>query len=619
MRPVFILALITMYGCTHPTPTLRIGTKNFIEQHILTEMTAQLLREQSDFSATIIACGDTYTCERALQERDIDILIEYSGTGLSFFGEQNDSTQENAAAIKRARAIYAQRGITWLDPLGFDNRYVLLARSDRAASLKLSQISDLNTLTGGIRIVTPREYLRRPIDGMASLIRRYGLQLAAEPLIVDDISERLKAVLDGRADVTIAYATDGASLGMGLLQLSDDLHFFPPYEGTLLIQTHLLEKYPTLRTILQTLSNTLSTASMQRLNYSVQVEGYSPTDVAQEFLLKNHLSHNTETHHRWEPEIELSYDKNSHSEHASTEAVRLLRQAFPGRPVHMKSTLDVAQSLRDGKSWLGILSASDFFKTFSNTAVTPNVEAVAVLGMQLMHVVYKKRNSQNDTLPTQLQTPPSLFSMKHLCTEPRSTHSGHTAQAFLAHLKIAQTQAPCAEPLQILAKHLAAATTVDGALIVAESGSPELREVLLKYHLQIAPLLIDSTTTILPPYFRPARIPAGTYPDTPEPIDTVGTQIVLVAPAHKAGTELAIGGHAASISLGNRPLLSSEIEAIVQAAPLPEPPDPLLPSAWANATFKQNSTATEHPLRDALLNFTMMGFLGWLVWVVVKV
>ena len=142
MRPVFILAFITMYGCTHSTPTLRIGTKNFIEQHILTEITAQLLREQSDFSATIIACGDTYTCERALQERDIDILIEYSGTGLSFFGEQNDSTQENAAAIKRARTIYAQRGITWLDPLGFDNRYVLLARSDRAASLKLSQISD---------------------------------------------------------------------------------------------------------------------------------------------------------------------------------------------------------------------------------------------------------------------------------------------------------------------------------------------------------------------------------------------------------------------------------------------------------------------------------------------
>ena len=65
-------------------------------------------------------------------------MVEYSGTALAFVGGPAPDRQDPIAQVRR---LYEPLGLTWLDPLGFDNGYRLLVLVDRAAALGLLLIS----------------------------------------------------------------------------------------------------------------------------------------------------------------------------------------------------------------------------------------------------------------------------------------------------------------------------------------------------------------------------------------------------------------------------------------------------------------------------------------------
>ena len=61
------------------------------------------------------------------------------------------------------------------------------------------------------------------------------------------------------------------------------------YEAGIVIRQEILEKYPELEALLTKLQGKISTGKMQQLNYEVEIEKKSPSEVARDFLntLKN--------------------------------------------------------------------------------------------------------------------------------------------------------------------------------------------------------------------------------------------------------------------------------------------------------------------------------------------
>ena len=79
-------------------------------------------------------------------------------------------------------------------------------------------------------------------------------------------------------------STDGQIEALDLFHLRDDRRYFPPYEAIPIVRRDALERYPALRDALQVLAGALDASDMRRLNYEVDVERRSVSDVAADFL-----------------------------------------------------------------------------------------------------------------------------------------------------------------------------------------------------------------------------------------------------------------------------------------------------------------------------------------------
>ena len=72
---------------------------------------------------------------------------------------------------------------------------------------------------------------------------------------------------------------------LGLYQLEDDRHYFPPYEAAAVVRLETLERYPQLREAINSLAGKITNEQMRKLNYAVDGEKRDVKEVVREFLL----------------------------------------------------------------------------------------------------------------------------------------------------------------------------------------------------------------------------------------------------------------------------------------------------------------------------------------------
>ena len=124
--------------------TVTVGGKQFTEQEILGEIAAVLLERKTNLKVVRkLNLGGTMICFNALRAGDLDLYVEYTGTGLVNILKKDviADPDEAYAAVKKSFAD--QYGLIWLDPLGFNNTYTLTMRRDQAEELGITTISQL--------------------------------------------------------------------------------------------------------------------------------------------------------------------------------------------------------------------------------------------------------------------------------------------------------------------------------------------------------------------------------------------------------------------------------------------------------------------------------------------
>jgi osmoprotectant transport system permease protein len=124
--------------------SVRIGGKNFTEQEILGEIVAILIEHHTDLDVERkLNLGGTMICFNALDAGDLDLYVEYTGTGLVSILDRKVIPDPEKAYETVQQAFDEKYDLAWLEPLGFNNTYALTMRKDQARALGIETISDL--------------------------------------------------------------------------------------------------------------------------------------------------------------------------------------------------------------------------------------------------------------------------------------------------------------------------------------------------------------------------------------------------------------------------------------------------------------------------------------------
>src|SRR5262249_46073673 len=154
-------------------------------------------------------------------------------------------------------------GVRWLAPLGFENGYAIAVRRATADSLHLSSLSDLARESGTLRAGLTPDFIGRA-DGLPGIQREYGLHFRDVNALVPAV--KYQGLAAGQVDVIDGYSTDGLIAKYDLVVLTDDRHFFPPYEAAAVISARLDSTNARAVAALGELSGRLDEAQMRGLN-----------------------------------------------------------------------------------------------------------------------------------------------------------------------------------------------------------------------------------------------------------------------------------------------------------------------------------------------------------------
>jgi glycine betaine/choline ABC-type transport system substrate-binding protein len=278
-QTVALLILSALAGCSSH-PRVVVGSKNFTEQVVLGEIVAQLLEKR--LNVTIdrrLNLGGTLLAHEALVRGDIDLYPEYTGTALTAILKQAP-VNDPAVALERVRATYRQWGLEWLPPLGFNDTFAMIVRSDTAREGGFATLSDAARQPW--RLGAGYEFQQRP-DGLAGLLKTYGLRLDGAPVSMD-LGLLYQALKSQKVDMIAANSTDGLAASADLSILKDDKRYFPPYECAVIVRSATFGRFGGLRAALAELSGKISDAAMRKLNYEVDGKHRPLREVAQEFL-----------------------------------------------------------------------------------------------------------------------------------------------------------------------------------------------------------------------------------------------------------------------------------------------------------------------------------------------
>jgi len=265
--------------------TIVVGGKAFTEQQIMTAMTVELLKAKG-FSPKREAGMGSAAVRSALENGQIDVYWEYTGTGLGVFNKITDKFSSAEETYKRIKEVDAAKGLVWLNMSQVNNTYAFAMNRDQAQKLNIVTMSDLaKAVNGGAKLTfaSNAEFYARP-DGLKPLEQAYGFEFPRENIKRMDTGLVYQALKDRQVDVGLVFATDGRIPAFNFVMLKDDKGFFPSYALTPVVRKATLDANPKLADILNSLSSKLDDATMARLNASVDVDKKTVEDVAQGFL-----------------------------------------------------------------------------------------------------------------------------------------------------------------------------------------------------------------------------------------------------------------------------------------------------------------------------------------------
>ena len=275
--PLFLLS------CAPPRfGRVTVGAKNFTEQVVLGELLAQEIEAVGGkpVNRRFYLAG-SYLCHQALIGGRIDAYVEYTGTALTAILKQ--PLDRNAARVDATVSrLYAQRFHIRVEPgLGFEDTFAIITRGPEADQHHWQSIADLKPDAANLRLGVGYEFQSRP-DGLSGLEAAYGLRFSSRPRVMD-LGLLYRSLGAGQVDVVAGNSTDGPVRALGFRILTDNLHYFPPYEAVPLIREDTLHEHPEVQAAADRLAGKVSAEEMRTMNDAVDGQHRDVAEVVRAF------------------------------------------------------------------------------------------------------------------------------------------------------------------------------------------------------------------------------------------------------------------------------------------------------------------------------------------------
>ncbi|WP_200309279.1 glycine betaine ABC transporter substrate-binding protein [Streptomyces adelaidensis] len=273
--------------------TVNVASKNFTEQLLLCEITAQRLESQGAKVKRTCGMSGTNAVRAALTSGAVDMYWEYTGTGWLALQQQGSVTDPQAMYDKVSALDKTKNDVVWLPAAAANNTYAIAVKTETAKKLGVSTLSDYAKLAekdpGRAGFCGASEFFGRD-DGWPGLQKAYAFSLPKSDVAELAEGPIYNAVAKGNpCNFGEVFATDGRISALGLTVLKDDKKYFPPYNLSLNVRGSVLKKYPKVQTVMDPVSKLLTTAQLQKLNAQIDVDGKRPEEVASQWLSANKL------------------------------------------------------------------------------------------------------------------------------------------------------------------------------------------------------------------------------------------------------------------------------------------------------------------------------------------
>jgi glycine betaine/choline ABC-type transport system substrate-binding protein len=250
-------------------------------------MVADLIEGNTDIKVERkLNLGGTNVAFSALKAGELDLYVEYTGTGLVNIMKGTGDTDPERVYNTVKEHFDKEYNMKWLQPIGFNNTYTLAVKPELAEKYNLKTFSDLAKVSNNLILGPTIEFANRD-DGYLGLKSTYNMNFSEVKAV--DGGLRYTAIENDKSDVIDAFSTDGLLKAFELTVLEDDKNFFPPYYAAPLVRKETLEKYPELEEVLNKLDGLIDDETMRELNYKVDKLNESPEEVAKNFLKDKQL------------------------------------------------------------------------------------------------------------------------------------------------------------------------------------------------------------------------------------------------------------------------------------------------------------------------------------------
>ena len=287
-RAQALLALLFFAGAVQ-AQAVRVGSKIDTEGALLGNLIVQVLEAGGVKTENKLQLGNTKIVRGALVGGEIDLYPEYTGNGAFFHAdEKNPAWKQLDAGYQRIKQLDEEKNnLVWLPPAPANNTWAIAIRKDVAAAQKLKSLADFGKwVTGGgkVKLAASAEFAERP-DALPAFQSAYGFKLTQDQLLLlagGDTAATIKAAAEQTSGVNaaMAYGTDGPLAALGLVVLEDSKGVQPVYAPAPVVRADVLARQPKIATLLAPLFKTLDTATLQRLNAQIALEGQDAKKVA---------------------------------------------------------------------------------------------------------------------------------------------------------------------------------------------------------------------------------------------------------------------------------------------------------------------------------------------------
>jgi osmoprotectant transport system substrate-binding protein len=262
-----------------------VGSANFTESSVIAEIYSQALKAKGIESSTKLGIGSREVYIKALQDKSISVVPEYTGNLLLNFDK--DTTAKTAEEVEAALPTALPADLKVLKSSQASSQDVYVVTKEFSDQKGVKSLADLSKITDGVAIGGFSELEKRAY-GPDGLKKIYGVKVSEfSPL--DSPEVMASELKKGNIQAADMFTTASAIRRNGLIELQDPEAMILPQNVIPLVRSEVSDNAEA-TAALDAVQAALTTEDLSALNDKVDIDHMDPDEVAAEWLKSKGLA-----------------------------------------------------------------------------------------------------------------------------------------------------------------------------------------------------------------------------------------------------------------------------------------------------------------------------------------